>query len=1768
MTTPYDRIAESYIAADKELGRGAPRRPQPAPAPRPTRQEVPTAQPQRVGPPPGPPPGPGPFLSRYVGSPGPGGPSSGFPGGLTGGLTEEQVAIDELYEIVLSGNLGPGGGNQGIPTPLPVEVDEPPPGPRQGGFLERFVNRMGSRADAGLEALQILDEVAGLGGPSASEQFIHAGEEVLMGLDAFQQAGQSFVPAELQAAARVTPIGAVATGLENATQGDLGGGLGIVGALGTTIVQARELYQGVRDPSRFQADVEANRAANEAGRETLRQLITLAMSPREAEKELAEQLNQRPIAAQIAGAVIDPLAAGGAIKGGVAAGRVIGQRGGPAIRTLGQRLSPAVAGEAGFVRVPGSRIPEDVATVINGRITELETALAKPGRLPKGMGTRKEALTELGGLKGDSFIADTIQEFDTPDGVLANVRNEFDTAAEELMARSQPFHAGKKALYPTVKVAELDGYAKTLDDFVQEMDASRIANQGAGDPNIGGMTLRETVKTPESMGSPLPGRPAPNILDELAIGEANRAAEATPVRQFIEDLKTRMIEGEGDFAGMEPVLRQGREAAIAVHTARWGPERLAKYGLEPAPDIEVAFGRAYRPAARDTPPRTAVQGGFGIGEPEQVAAQGERARLLREGQEALPEARAGQQALSVPDDDLELIRSGIDDLSNSSTEELLEEVKLNLAFVDINNIQGRLPQLSEGELIATLRMRNAVLKLHERGMESDEIFRRVGQPLGGEAKPSLVPEVLPNLSIESGRPPGQPTVPPVATAAQIPPVGPLRLGPSVMGDFSGDFSQVVSLATQPDIWRRLANLPGLRTVFGSFNPSAIANKPAELALAGRAVLREEGQQLSQTATARLNGIGTQEQVFGATTPEGMLRSGPMEGLTVNTIRSNPSKYTAQTTPVMKEWIQAADDIERAKLAFLRANGIPVVELSFEEGGQYAGRRVWGKMTQGGEMLDTAFVGPGPGRPGARLASEKHRIFTTAEDAIKEGYRYIPDDEALFLNVQGAYNRVADKRMTDWLLTKVDWRTTGAPEGLKVAAFAANERKRHAQQLVAGLNRAVRGERLTPQTINSIRTSFPDQADALEQLVPLLQEPNAQTAPAVQALTREARGLLSDAQADAGRAIEARARGREEALTTKFEESTIPAPAFAGKILTGPEAKETTRILKESLDPRFSQALDSVNQVNGVARYFMLAGDISPMAIQLLYLAGASPRIYGKAMRGMARSIFDTRFQARYLARSENVAIVQKYPTLILTRGGATEFTEAMARGGLLRKGPQKVAGTVLEPFQRGFEGALDVAGIEMAKAYDHLGTTPQRINDLAQFINEFRGVTSSRRLGVSLIHRQAETAAVLAPRYNRAIAALAFDTVRGGLRGQLARRSLAQGIGALTIMALAISYARGESPQQMVAHITPGSPKFFTWEVGGQNIGPGTKVRSVANLFARTVADPGSLGASGAFTWMQNPALRFIRGNLSPAISTGVDLLTGRDFIGDSTRDGLLSFSKTVGENFMPIWVQTVALEGGSLADRALRGATEFTGGRAYPVNIIWKLGGEWRSDLDAYYEIETTKEKREAKGQRQSRLDFRKRNPEIDAKLYITGRVTSLRSGSAKRAALRLLEENNVFAFHVPAEFIKEYEDDLGKDRIDRIRQAQQGASQESSPGTPSVAPAPVATPVPPTAPAQPVAPTAAPQGTSRWEDITPSLVGSIRPALGAFWKTGKPLTAQQETQMRRLHAEHPMGQPDFDRWLRETLSRALDDYLRRQSNRLPAPTPAAPRELVGVGS
>ena len=771
----------------------------------------------------------------------------------------------------------------------------------------------------------------------------------------------------------------------------------------------------------------------------------------------------------------------------------------------------------------------------------------------------------------------------------------------------------------------------------------------------------------------------------------------------------------------------------------------------------------------------------------------------------------------------------------------------------------------------------------------------------------------------------------------------------------------IAIATQPSKLRNLVNmeiggrkpLKGLAEAIGG--RMAVADNPATLSLVGRDVLRFEGANKATAAIATLNRMGDSRRLFNLTDDGLMAIQGKQVHL--NEIRTFPKRYWDDLTEPQRAWIEQAQLLEREKRALFERYGIEVPELTFAEGGVYAGRRVLGKFDAQGNLIDTAYIGRGqPGRPGAKTAALKERQFEDINDAIKEGFRYLPEEEALYYNITGAYNQVANKQYTDWFLERVPWRTTAGPEDLKAqvnlfrtGVKGARESLRNSHKLLKQSARDVeRQQGITFKATEDVGDLLSDitTRQILRQNVSYLKGRLLGEKKFANKLARTYAGAANRNKAayqkvlDVSKRLDDRLAELAEiepiwksalgkARRAPFGGATAPdIPAFAGKVFTSPEAKEYVNIIRNELNPQFNSALNAINQVNAVGRYFALAGDMSPFGIQLIFLAGAHPKIFGKAMGGFVRAFFDPLYQDNFLAK--HIATIQRHPGLILSRGGATEMTEAMGRGGLLRRGPLKIGGKVLEPFQRGFESSLDTAGIYMAEAYEHLATTAARRAQIDAFINEFRGLLSTTRIGISNGQRQIERAVVLAPQYNRAIGALMYDLTQGNLRGQLARQAIAKGTTAIMAMSVAVSMALGEDEEEIVDHLNPLSVNFMTWDMAGQRVGPGSKVRSLLAMFGKITKRP----EDAAFH-----AGRFMRGNFSPFLGTSMDLISGKDFMGDPTRDGLLSLTRTVlAENLLPIWVQSVALEGGDFSGRVVRGLGEFGGLRAYPVSTYAEL--------------------------------------------------------------------------------------------------------------------------------------------------------------------------------------------------------------------------------------
>ena len=402
------------------------------------------------------------------------------------------------------------------------------------------------------------------------------------------------------------------------------------------------------------------------------------------------------------------------------------------------------------------------------------------------------------------------------------------------------------------------------------------------------------------------------------------------------------------------------------------------------------------------------------------------------------------------------------------------------------------------------------------------------------------------------------------------------------------------------------------------------------------------------------------------------------------------------------------------------------------------------------------------------------------------------------------------------------------------------------------------------------------------------------------------------------------------------------------------------MVKES---QFSEFLQKVNTVNAASRFFMLAGDASLFTIQLFFLLGQTvrrPTMFPKIMKGFVNGFLDPTFHQDYIYK--NTELLNRNPAVLTSIQGTefTEFARQLSRAGFVRSKPIRLARDIAAEIpgattagrgylgffrgsQRAFESAMDIAGIELLKMYEHAPefADPIKRQELGEFINEIRGLSNPARMGVTTQQRQLETLFLLAPRYNRAIVALIADLGRGGVRGTRAREAMGSGLAAITAISIAISIAQGEDVDEMVEHFDPRSDRFFTWTVGGTNIGFGTKVRSIVKLAASIVTTAQGDEPVDLFTMsMDNPIVRFARGNMSPVAGDLVSIMNGRSYLGDPIfGNGITDIpghiknlsSEVLLPKFMPIWAQGSILERGSVQQRGTRGLVEFFGGRAYP---------------------------------------------------------------------------------------------------------------------------------------------------------------------------------------------------------------------------------------------
>ena len=458
------------------------------------------------------------------------------------------------------------------------------------------------------------------------------------------------------------------------------------------------------------------------------------------------------------------------------------------------------------------------------------------------------------------------------------------------------------------------------------------------------------------------------------------------------------------------------------------------------------------------------------------------------------------------------------------------------------------------------------------------------------------------------------------------------------------------------------------------------------------------------------------------------------------------------------------------------------------------------------------------------------------------------------------------------------------------------------------------------------------------------------------------GLLSDLLVEQKKTSKSIADYKKKWGEPGREEAYLQIPGGERRILTGPDAKTIAIRMNNIFTPaenKFYNILAFANKFNVLFRGLQLTADGGVGLIHLAILAGAEPKIWTKAMWAFHNELIRSAASKSVTNRiyKQHAALLNRWPIVQLSEQG-TEATAAFARGQLLKArlpagipligGRQVLAlpDKLLQPFRNAFNFAMDQAAIDLIKALEHLATTPRLKAEISRYINNVRGLGSSKQIGVGKWMRLAEQSVMLAPNYNRSIVAIFSSLFRGGMDAKLARQALMRATFAFMFVTVAIGLARGDTLRESLDRfkLMRKDPKtgelkynseFMLFDQWGQRIGAGSKIRSVLALLATVTTSPEDLLESG----MRNPAFRFMRANLAPLPSKATDLISGRNYIGDPTRDGMVSLSREViAPTFLPLWASSLALEGGDLKGRFSRGTADYFALRAYPQDAHHKF--------------------------------------------------------------------------------------------------------------------------------------------------------------------------------------------------------------------------------------
>lgn len=652
---------------------------------------------------------------------------------------------------------------------------------------------------------------------------------------------------------------------------------------------------------------------------------------------------------------------------------------------------------------------------------------------------------------------------------------------------------------------------------------------------------------------------------------------------------------------------------------------------------------------------------------------------------------------------------------------------------------------------------------------------------------------------------------------------------------------------------------------------------------------------------------------------------------ISDIAEHPARY--QLNAQQKAYIEQVHIVEDWVLDGLKEVGVDVKLLKFDEFSHWVHREVIGKN------VDDALIkirSRGGGRIGSKANWEKTRFYETAAEGVKAGILYEPSLERVTeLYIQSAAKRISDQRIAEMVAglgaKPLERAAKIAPKTLAEAREAAITLA-GARRLTKVIQRAIRGEKLTEQTLMAQERRFPELGRRLREAIG---EPAT-----LKKLAKEANQVIESAKAPYWKTKAERAALMERARTpTLGTEATIWHPAFQGKIYPKNVAGEIQRYWD---DVGFGP-LNKLATLSGEMRTLVAAADFSAMFIQGLPGIALHPKAWGRAAAMSFKTWLKPQQYQEYLVKNLDTLMERaNFGGYV----GGFEFMEAMPAlqriAALTTRlslrspaiGRQAIRQTYGR-FEASFGSFGDVMRNEMWKGLRGSAKSETDLMEIARHIDRMTGVMSSKGLGLGKTQRDFEQAFLFfAPRYTRAGFALVGDMLKGGFTGDQARKALGSMMAAGATLYAGTAMAMGQEP-----NFDPTTGRFMTIEITDpitgttRHFGISGMMTSLLRFGADVAASATGQGLNEPLDFVKlnrfdNPFLKFLFSKSAPLTGFTEGLIFGHNYFGEPFENPG-DYAQFLGEQIMPIALQAAFMEKEGLSPTAIM--AEEAGMRTFP---------------------------------------------------------------------------------------------------------------------------------------------------------------------------------------------------------------------------------------------